>query len=206
MTYLTSTHLSTQSIFLKTDLDEAARVLSRIRQALSELDPETREHCERVAEQSRAFGEFLQLSQLEIHALMWGGYLHDIGKAAIPSAILLKPGKLTPAERLVMQQHVVIGEQLGLSLLPMQQVLAIIRHHHECWNGCGYPDRLRQDEIPFLARVAQLVDVYDALTYRRAYKPPVSHRETLKMLAEDTANGWYDPTLMEQFLQFQANR
>lgn len=187
-------------------LDEATQVLTGIWKILEKLDPETREHCERAAYHSKAFGEFLQLSSLEIHTVMWGGYLHDIGKVAIPLSILLKPGRLNPEERKVMEQHVLIGEALGTTLFPMPSVLSIIRHHHECWNGNGYPDRLSQDEIPFLARVVQLVDVYDALTNRRCYKPPFSHRETLKILETDAEKGWYDPVLMDAFLQFQATR
>jgi putative two-component system response regulator len=190
--------------FSTADLDETAKILADISGIVGKLDRDTREHCERLAEACRAFGEFLNLPTHEIHILMWGGYLHDIGKVAIPAEVLQKPGALTAAEWEVMQQHTLIGEAICAKLTPMSQILPAIRHHHERWDGSGYPDRLAGNDIPYLAQIVQVLDVYDALTNPRCYKPAFSIDQALSIMAEDTAKGWYNPALMQAFFQFQA--
>lgn len=188
--------------FHQADLDRAAKALSAITRTVADLDPSTREHCQRLAIQAKSFGEFLNLSEIDIHTLTWGGYLHDIGKVGVPIDVLLKRGQLTPEEWEVMRQHVLIGEHICGSMFPMERVLPIIRHHHEHWDGSGYPDRLAGEQIPFLARVIQLLDVYDALTHDRCYKPTYTHSRALEIIAEETAKGWYDPELVQKFFAF----
>jgi putative two-component system response regulator len=190
------------SSFLQADLDEAAKALSTITRTIANLDPETREHSQRLAIQAKAFGEFLNLSDREVHTLIWGGYLHDIGKIGIPIDVLLKPGQLTDTEWEVIKQHVLIGEHICHSLFAMERVIPVIRHHHEHWDGSGYPDRLAGEDIPFLARVIQILDVYDALTHERSYKPTYTHSKALEIIAAETAKGWYQLELVQQFFAF----
>jgi putative two-component system response regulator len=148
------------------------------------------------------FGEYIQLSRAEIKNLMWAGYLHDIGKVGIPDAVLLKKGKFTPEEREIMNNHVLIGEQICKPLRSMRGVIPIIRYHHERWDGSGYPDGLVEMEIPFLAQVFQIIDIYDALTSERPYKLAFPSAEALRIIAEETARGWRNPQLVAQFTEF----
>ncbi|MBF2066822.1 MAG: two-component system response regulator [Calothrix sp. C42_A2020_038] len=191
---------------LNEDLDHAEKVLFSIARAIESRDPNTGDHCERLVQLGRAFGEYLQLSRHQIRDLMWGGYLHDIGKVGIPDNILLKQGKLTDQEWEIMRQHVLIGERICHPLRSMRGVIPIIRHHHERWDGSGYPDKLKGDEIPELAQVFQIVDIYDALTSERPYKKAYTPEEALSIIAEETVKGWRNPQLMEKFAQFIRQR
>lgn len=116
---------------LNEDLDHAEQVLFSIARSIESRDPNTGDHCERLVKLGKAFGEYLNLSRNQIRDLMWGGYLHDIGKVGIPDSVLLKKGKLTPEEWNIMRQHVLIGEKICQPLRSMQGVIPIIRHHHE---------------------------------------------------------------------------
>ncbi len=187
---------------LNEDLDHAERVLFSIARAVESRDPNTGDHCERLVQLGKAFGEFLDLSRAEIRTLMWGGYLHDIGKIGVPDAVLLKQGSLTPEEWQIMKQHVIIGQQICQPLRTMSSVLPIIRHHHERWDGSGYPDGLAGSEIPYLATVFQIIDIYDALTSERPYKPAYTVEEALEIIAAETKKGWRNPKLVEQFTEF----
>jgi putative two-component system response regulator len=187
---------------LNEDLDHASKVLFSIARTIERRDPNTGDHCERLVVLGKAFGEYMKLSRLEVRDLVWGGYLHDIGKVGIPDAVLLKTGKLLPDEWQIMQQHVLIGEQICQPLRTMRGVIPIIRHHHERWNGTGYPDALIGDEIPLLAQIFQLVDIYDALTHERPYKPAYTSEESLHLMIQETEKGWRNPILMEKFAQF----
>lgn len=187
---------------LNEDLDHAEKVLFSIARTVESRDPNTGDHCERLVERGKLFGEFLGLSRTEIRDLMWGGYLHDIGKVGIPDAVLLKPGKFTPEEWETMQQHVLIGEKICQPLRTMRGVVPIIRHHHERWDGSGYPDGLEGEQIPYLAQVFQIIDIYDALTSERPYKKAFTAEEALAVLDEETAKGWRNPQLVEQFKEF----
>lgn len=191
---------------LNEDLDHAGQVLFSIARAVESRDPNTGDHCERLVELGRVFGEHLQISRQEVRDLMWAGYLHDIGKIGIPDSILLKTGSLTPAEQLMMRQHVLIGEQICQPLRTMQGVLPIIRYHHERWDGSGYPDGLVGDEIPFLVQVFQLIDIYDALTHERPYKPAFSPQETLAIMFAEVDKGWRNPELMQRFANFISSQ
>ncbi len=191
---------------LNEDLDHAGQVLFSIARTIESRDPNTGDHCERLVQLGKAFGEFLGLSRTEVRDLMWGGYLHDIGKVGIPDAVLLKVGQLSPEEWMIMRQHVLIGERICQPLRTMQGVVPIIRHHHERWDGSGYPDGLKGNEIPYLAQIFQLIDIYDALTSERPYKPAFSPEQALKIMMEETAKGWRNPDLMEKFSNFIGAR
>jgi putative two-component system response regulator len=129
-----------------------------------------------------------------------GGVLHDIGKLGIPERILLKPDALNDAEWAIMRQHTDIGAHLCEGLATMRDVVPIIRHHHERWDGSGYPDGLRGTDIPLLARVFQIVDIYDALVSSRPYKRPFTREEIVATLRAETEKGWRDPVLIEVFV------
>jgi len=190
---------------LNEDLDHAEQALFSIARAIESRDPNTGNHCERLVARSKAFGEFLALTHIQIRHLQWGGYLHDIGKVGIPDAVLLKRGKLAPEEWEIMKNHVLIGEQICQPLRTMRGVIPIIRHHHERWDGSGYPDGLVRDEIPYLAQVFQMIDIYDALTSERPYKRVFTQAEALCVMAEETAKGWRNPNLMQQFTEFMRS-
>jgi putative two-component system response regulator len=191
---------------LNEDLDHAERVLFSIARTVESRDPNTGDHCERLVNYGKAFGEFLGLTRAEVRDLTWGGYLHDIGKVGIPDSVLLKPGRLTPEEWEIMRQHVVIGEQICQPLRTMRGVVPIIRHHHERWDGSGYPDGLVGNQIPLLAQVFQLIDIYDALTSERPYKRAFTAEEALAILDQEADKGWRNPDLVQQFKTFIANQ
>lgn len=187
---------------LNEDLDHAEQVLFSIARAIESRDPNTGNHCERLMKLGQAFGEYLGLTRNQIRDLMWGGYLHDIGKVGIPDSVLLKQSKLTPEEWTIMKQHVLIGEKICQPLRSMRGVVPIIRHHHERWDGSGYPDGLVGEQIPYIAQVFQIIDIFDALTSERPYKKAFTASEALKVMAEETKKGWRNPKLMKQFEEF----
>ncbi|WP_414583344.1 HD domain-containing phosphohydrolase [Scytonema sp. PCC 10023] len=187
---------------LNEELDHAEQVLFSIARAIESRDPKTGDHCERLVKFGKAFGEYLNLTRNQIRDLMWGGYLHDIGKVGIPDAVLLKTGQFTAQEWHIMKQHVLIGEKICQPLRNIQGVIPIIRHHHERWDGSGYPDGLVREDIPYLAQVFQIMDIFDALISERPYKRAFTLEEALAVMAEETALGWRNPRLMQQFTEF----
>lgn len=189
---------------LNEDLDHASKVLFSIARTIERRDPNTGDHCERLVLLGKSFGEYLKLSRIEIRDLMWGGYLHDIGKVGIPDSVLLKTDKLTSEEWEAMRQHVLIGEQICQPLRTMRGVIPIIRHHHERWDGSGYPDQLIGNDIPLLAQIFQMIDIYDALTHERPYKPAFSPQDSLDIMFQEANKGWRNPVLMEKFADFIA--
>ncbi|QQE66834.1 metal-dependent phosphohydrolase [Leptolyngbya sp. BL0902] len=191
---------------LNEDLDHAEKVLFSIARTIESRDPNTGDHCERLVTLAQEFGQYLKLPPQHIRNLAWAGYLHDIGKVGIPDDILLKAGPFTPAERAIMEQHVLIGESICQPLRTLGGVVPIIRHHHERWDGSGYPDGLTGDAIPRLAQVFQLIDIFDALTHARPYKPAFSIEESLAILAQEVERGWRDPALVRQFAHFLKQR
>ena len=187
---------------LNEDLDHAEQVLFSVARIVESRDPDTGDHCQRLVTMAETFGEFINLSRNEIRDLMWGGYLHDIGKIGIPEAVLLKAGKLTAEEWVIMKQHVIIGEQICQPMRTLKGVLPIIRYHHERWDGTGYPNGLAGNKIPYLAQVFQVLDIYDTLISERPYKKAFTPTEALEIMREETAKGWRNPELIEQFSKF----
>ncbi|HEV2987952.1 MAG TPA: HD domain-containing phosphohydrolase [Candidatus Angelobacter sp.] len=182
------------------ELENAEAVLVALALGIESRDPYTGNHCERLARYAAALGHHLGLDGDSIIALKRGGYLHDLGKVSIPDDILKKGTRLTPEEWTIMKQHPVIGESICRPLQSFRNVLPIIRHHHEHWNGTGYPDGLAGTEIPLLARVLQTVDVYDALRTARPYKPALTHEESEKTMLQEAAAGQWDPELVNEFI------
>ena len=181
------------------ELERAEAVLFSLARSIEGKDPYTHGHCERLAEYSARLGQQLGLPEDQIIALRRAGIVHDVGKIAVPDAILLKPGRLTFEEWKVIREHSVVGERICAPLKSFRLVLPIIRHHHEKLDGSGYPDGLRGEAIPLTARVLQIVDVYDALTTDRPYKKAFSITDALQTMKEEVSKGWWDPHIFDQF-------
>jgi len=181
------------------ELENAESVLFALALGIEARDPYTGTHCERLSAYASELGVHLGLDDDSILALKRGGYLHDLGKVSIPDDILKKGASLTPQEWEIMKQHPVIGESICRPLKSFRSVLPIIRHHHEHWNGTGYPDHLAGDEIPLVARVLQIVDVYDALRTARPYKPALTHEEAERTMYLKVKEGLWDQSLMPEF-------
>ena len=153
----------------------------------------------KLDELALSFGEYLQLSVMEINDLILAAHLHDIGMVGIPDSILLKQQQLTESERKTIEQHVLIGEKIFEPMQSRRGVAQIIRHHHERWNGSGYPDGLHGKDIPWLAQVFQVLDIYDALTRKRPYQIALSSTDALKVLQDEAEKGWRNPEFSETF-------
>jgi putative two-component system response regulator len=161
---------------------EAESVIEGIAHIVEARDPNTGDHCDRLARRAGRFGRWLGLGPSECVALERAGVLHDIGKIAIPDAVLFKPGALDDAEWELMRRHPVVGAELLEGMSSMNLIVPIVRHHHERWDGHGYPDGLAGTEIPSLARIFQVVDAFDALTSVRPYMGKLSHSEVLGLI------------------------
>jgi putative two-component system response regulator len=185
-------------------LDEAETILFALAQSVEQRDKYTGAHCERLAAYSVAIGRALGLPKQDLLALYRGGYLHDIGKVGLPDSILFKRGLLSEAEWETMHQHTIRGEAICRPMRTLAPVLPIIRSHHERWDGSGYPDKLRGEQIPLLARVLQVADIYDALTTARPYKPAFSHDHAIAIMLEESTRGWRDPELVPLFAQITS--
>jgi putative two-component system response regulator len=186
--------------------DETSQgILFALAQAVEQRDAQTSGHCARMAFISVSLGIAMGVERAWLLSLYRGGYLHDIGKVGIPDSILFKPGKLTSAEWVVMRSHAARGEEICRHLRTLDPVLPIIRHHHERWDGTGYPDGLRGGQIPLLARVVQTADIYDALTSERPYKPALTSDEALRILQEETDQGWRDPEIVKLFVRLHPS-
>ena len=181
--------------------DETEGLLLALGQAVEQRDHNMAGHCERLSFIGVAMGVIMGLEHTSLLALYRGGYLHDVGKVGIPDSILFRPGPLTEQEWVIMRSHTTRGEEICRHLKSLRPVLPIIRNHHERFDGSGYPDGLRGKQIPLLARVMQIADIYDALTSRRCYKPAFSPAKAMKIILEETDRGWRDPRIVDLFLR-----
>ena len=183
------------------ELETADSVLCTLGLIVEGRDPYTEGHCERLSVRAAGLGRHLGMDEDSILALKRGGYLHDLGKIAVPDEILKKgpDDPLTPAEWLVMKMHPITGENICRPLHSLRLVLPIIRHHHEHSDGSGYPDGLTGSEIPVLPRVLQVVDVYDALRTARSYKAPLTHELAAQTMREEAHRGLWDAELVAEY-------
>src|ERR1700731_2131127 len=188
------------------ELDTAESVLCTLGLSVESRDPYTEGHCERLAINASSLGSHLGLDEESIVALRRGGYLHDLGKIAVPDEILKKGTNLTAEEWTIMKQHPVTGENICRPLKSLRLVLPIIRHHHEHSDGSGYPDGLRMSEIPLLPRVLQVVDVYDALRTARPYKPALPHDQAAITMHEEARRGLWDHELVGELFNMLDRR
>jgi putative two-component system response regulator len=164
--------------------------------AVAANDPQTGRHAQRVAGTARQLGLGLGLADADVVALHRGGLIHDVGKIGIPAATLNKEGPLNHSERTRMQAHSIIGESIAAAILSDGPLLSVIRHHHERFDGQGYPDGLRGSEIPLLARIISVCDAYDALASDRPYRSRISSSEAVAILREGAGDQW-DPELVD---------
>ncbi|HEX9560047.1 MAG TPA: HD domain-containing phosphohydrolase [Candidatus Dormibacteraeota bacterium] len=176
-------------------LDSAEHVIYSLAAAVEAKDSYTERHTNRVAESARYLGGRMGLPEEDLDALYRGGIIHDIGKIGVPDAVLQKPGPLDADELVLMRAHPEIGENIVRPLRTGSDLLPIVRHHHEAFDGHGYPDGLRGTGIPLLARIVAVCDAFDALTNDRPYRPRLSEREALAILTGGAGRQW-DPQLV----------
>jgi len=177
-------------------LDSAEHVIFSLATAVEAKDSFTEQHTQRVGESARLLGQRLGLPENTLDTLYRGGMIHDIGKIGVSDAILHKPGPLDPIEIPQMQAHVAIGESIVKPLQSTSGLLPIIRHHHERFDGGGYPDHLRAREIPRAARIVSVCDAYDALVNDRPYRLRRSTAEAIAVLRAGAGTQW-DPETVE---------
>jgi putative two-component system response regulator len=182
------------------ELERAEGIITTLGLTIEARDAYTAGHCQRLSRYAVALGGALEVDAATLRALGLGGYLHDLGKIAVPDALLLKPGPLAATEREKIQIHPAKGEELVRGLKTLEIVRPIIRHHHERMDGSGYPDALKGEAIPLGARIMAVVDVYDALRTRRSYKEPLPSEQAIAILLRETEAGFWDPRVVMAFL------
>ena len=184
--------------------DMFTQTVRSLSSAVDAKDPYTAGHSERVQLIAKDLGEEMDCTDSELEALEWGGLLHDIGKIGIPDAILLKQGALTREERTVMNAHPVKGEEIIRPVVKLAPELPIIRHHHEWYNGSGYPDKLVAEQIPKLARIMHVADSFEAMTSARPYRmTPLTEPQALEELRRFTGVQ-FDPEVVAAFEKLLA--
>ena len=179
-------------------------MVQTLRYTVEAKDSYTRGHSDRVSEYSVLIGEKLGLPAEQIKTLRIGGLFHDIGKIGIPDSILLKPAKLTDEEYSQIKNHPSIGAHILGSAAIFQDIIPIVKHHHERYDGNGYPSRLKGEEIPYLARIAAVADTFDAMTSRRSYRGPIDI-EHVKEEIKRCEGTQFDPQIAEVFIEILNN-
>jgi putative two-component system response regulator len=182
------------------DLEQTQNIICALALTLEAKDRYTVGHSQRVGDLARAFSLHLGLGEEDAERARIAGLLHDIGKIAVPESLLNKQGPLTREEFMRVIDHPVIGEEMVRPLMTLASVLQMIRHHHERYDGRGYPDGLRGEHIPYEVRLLSIVDAYDALTSHRAYRPaPLTHAAAIATLRREAAGGKWDPVMVDDF-------
>ncbi len=183
------------------DLDSASSIIMMLAVMVESRDGYTEGHCYRLANYATMLGRRFGLGDEDLQTLRRGGFLHDIGMLAIPDTVLRKRGQLDPAEYELVKQHTVIGDRLCAHLRSLQPVRQIVRSHHERLDGTGYPDGLCGHEIPIVAQIIGIVDVYDAITSSRAYQSVQPTDAAIATLREHVQRGWRRGDLVECFIE-----
>jgi putative two-component system response regulator len=187
------------------DLDSGASIITTLASMIESRDGFSVGHCSRMANYATSLGRALNLDAADIQALYRGGFLHDIGMLAISEAVLRKPGPLEPDEYELVKSHTTVGDALCSNLRSLQAVRPIVRSHHERRDGSGYPDGLRGDEIPTVAQILGVVDVYEAMTAPRPYQTSHSVTEAVDTLRTHVERGWRDGDIVEAFVTTRSN-
>jgi putative two-component system response regulator len=188
---------------LRTELQEAYReTIFRLARAAEYRDTDTGDHIRRVSQYAAEIARGAGMHEEEVEDLLLAVSMHDVGKIAVPDAVLKKPGRLEAGERLEIEKHTDFGSAIlggsGVAVLELSRQVA--HTHHEKWDGSGYPCGLRGDEIPLAGRICALADVFDALTSRRCYKPPMPVEEACEIIRQG-AGTHFDPRLAEIFFE-----
>jgi HD-GYP domain-containing protein (c-di-GMP phosphodiesterase class II) len=179
-------------------LDSHISMMEALGRAIAKRDSDTGAHNYRVAWIAAGIAEKMGVSGHAMQALIAGSFLHDVGKIGIPDAILLKPGKLDAAEMTIMRTHVNQGKEIVTGAGWLDGANDVVASHHEKWNGSGYPQQLKGEDIPLSARIFAVADVFDALCSKRPYKEPMSFEASMAILDKDTGSH-FDPSVMTVF-------
>jgi putative two-component system response regulator len=185
---------------LNEELDHSENIILTLAVAMEARDPYTKGHSTRVSKLSVDFVSFLGLPETDRKEMKKAGILHDIGKICLSESLLRKPGPLTREEVEMIKTHAVLGEELCRPLVSMKKILPSIRHHHERWDGGGFPDGLGGEEIPLMARILAIVDSFDAMVSVRPYRDRRSVRVTLETMRAEKNDGQWDSELLGYFL------
>jgi putative two-component system response regulator len=182
------------------DLDSAASIIMTLAAMIEARDGYSQGHCSRMANHATRLGRALRLGDADLQALYRGGFLHDIGMLAIPDAVLRKSGSLDPDEYERVRSHTIVGDVLCANLRSFQPVRPIIRSHHERLDGSGYPDGLRGDQIPVVAQIVGVADVFEALTTPRPYQRTHAVEEAFGVLRGQVERGWRRADIVDAFV------
>jgi putative two-component system response regulator len=185
---------------LNEELDHSENIILTLAVAMEARDPYTKGHSTRVSKLSVDFVSFLGLPETDRKEMKKAGILHDIGKICLSESLLRKPGPLTREEVEMIKTHAVLGEELCRPLVSMRKILPSIRHHHERWDGRGFPDGLGGEEIPLMARILAIVDSFDAMVSVRPYRDRRSVDVTLETMRAEQYDGQWDAELLGYFL------
>jgi putative two-component system response regulator len=181
------------------EIYNAIGTMMKVAEGIEEQDKRMAGHCKRLSIMAVELGATLGCDEWQLTALDRAGYLHDIGKVAIPGAIISKAERLSPREMEMIQAHCAMGERLCQDIAALKPVLPIVRHHHERADGTGYPDRLRGQEIPILAQIFSIPDIYDALRMWRPYRPPMNQAQAIDIMRQEVMRGYWNRLVFEAF-------
>lgn len=181
------------------EIYNSVTTLTAFAEGTEEQDKRAKGHCKRLATMAIELGSVLRLDDWSLTTLERAGYLHDIGKACIPGALLEKVQPLSPREMQIIQSHCTIGEKLCRNIAALDPVLPVIRHHHERLDGSGYPDGQAGEQIPILAQVFSIVDIYESLRLWRPYRPPLSETHAIRVMLQEVDRGFWNRKIFELF-------
>jgi len=191
---------------LQDELDHSESIILTLAIALESKDHYTKGHSERVGNLSEGLATFIGLLEKDRALIKKAGIIHDIGKIGIGEGILHKEDSLSEEELGLIRQHSIIGENICSPLSSLRAILPAIRHHHERWDGRGYPDGLKGDEIPLMARILGITDSFDAIISERPYRRPASMDEALRKMEMERFSGQWDPWLVERFVEMMRRK
>ncbi len=186
---------------LNDDLDHSENIIMTLAVAMEARDPYTKGHSTRVSKLAAEFVAYLGLPEIDRQEMKKAGILHDIGKICLNESLLRKPGPLTKEEVEMIKTHTILGEDLCRPLVSMRKILPAIRHHHERWDGMGFPDGLAGEDIPLMARILAIVDSFDAMVSVRPYRDRRSVGETIKTMKSEQYDGQWDSELLNYFIE-----
>lgn len=186
---------------LHDDLETSENILFSLAEALEAKDVYTRGHSDRVASIAIAIAQEMDLPKRDVEIIHKGGLLHDIGKIGVKEHILLKPGRLTEEEMKHVQLHPKIGYDICAPLKSLEEALPCIRSHHERYDGGGYPDGIKGDEVPIKGQIMAIADAYDAMTTDRPYRTGMSKQVAVKIFEDEIDSGQWNPELVRIFLK-----
>jgi putative two-component system response regulator len=190
---------------LQDELDHSEDIILTLAVAIEAKDPYTKGHSERVSNLSKKLALFIGLSQAESIIIKKAATLHDIGKIGLKEDILHKKGPLHKNELELIRRHPIIGEDICKPLHSLKQILPGIRYHHERWDGRGYPDRLKGEDIPIIARIISVIDSFDVIVSERPYRRSYSISAAIHLMNTEKLSGQWDPWLVEKFITMMEN-